>query len=411
MLTGDLVKPRLRALGDKLQIEMLDVRNRYWQKSAQDLIQLFQAHLGKDLGTWEESLRNFEGERLDYVVLRGLAKVLSDAASFQDPSTSIAPVQLREALFQRGPVFEKADLFHPQNRQALLQNMAEQYGLSMMELESSLYADRPSAQILENIGENWSAESLLQRYNLELARAALYWSPSMRVWLYDSFKDFWRYLKLFKLMFEAQAIEGGYFIQLDGPISPFVQTTTRYGRQFAAFLPALFLAQKWRMEAEIRLAQWGTLSYQLNDTVPLVSHFRRSPLYDSRLEADFAGEFSEKFGDARGKWELRREEEVVLLGDTVMIPDFTLIQRETGIQILLEIVGYWHPKYLERKLRKVREARRDNLILLIYEGLNLGQVPLQDLPAEVLYFKKKPVLKDVMVLLEGLHERLLGKQF
>ena len=44
----------------------------------------------------------------------------------------------------------------------------------------------------------------------------------MEVQIYDTFKDFWRYLKLFKLMFEAQPIQGGYHVALDGPISPFV---------------------------------------------------------------------------------------------------------------------------------------------------------------------------------------------
>jgi predicted nuclease of restriction endonuclease-like RecB superfamily len=70
-----------------------------------------------------------------------------------------------------------------------------------------------------------------------VARAALYWSDQMQVQIYDNFKDFWRYLKLFKLMFWAAPIEGGYTVTLDGPISPFVRATTRYGRQFAAFLP------------------------------------------------------------------------------------------------------------------------------------------------------------------------------
>src|SRR2546430_11533838 len=58
-----------------------------------------------------------------------------------------------------------------------------------------------------------------------------------------------RSLKLFKLMFWARALPGaGYAIDLDGPISPFVQATTRYGRQFAAFLPALLLCERWRSE-------------------------------------------------------------------------------------------------------------------------------------------------------------------
>jgi predicted nuclease of restriction endonuclease-like RecB superfamily len=407
MLTADLVKPRLKARGNSLHIEMLDGQSQYWQRSARDLIQLFQAHLGQSLGTWEQALSDYEGERLDYDVLRGLAKVLVDEAQFRSPAVIVPPSQLREQLFQQGPAFEKTDLFHPKSRTMLLTELASIYGMTAAALEATLYADRVQAQVLESVGQEWSSTSLLQRYNLELARAALYWSPAMRVWIYDGFKDFWRYVKLFKLMFEARPIEGGYFVQLDGPISPFVQATTRYGRQFAAFLPALFLLQKWQLEADIRLPQLGKdLRYSLNEKIPLVSHFKRSPLYDSRFESDFAAEFYSKFGDKRGKWELEREAEVLLLGDTVMIPDFRLRHRETGQVILLEIMGFWHPAYLERKLRKVREAKRENLLLLVYEGVNLTGERLQDLPAEVLYFKQKPVLKELMEVVESLHGRL-----
>ena len=78
------------------------------------------------------------------------------------------------------------------------------------------------------------------------------------------------------------------------------------------------------MEAEIRLASLGSepLSYRLDRTTPLRSHFKHSGLFDSRLEADFAAEFEAKFGEKRGQWVLARENEVILLGDTVMIPDF-----------------------------------------------------------------------------------------
>jgi len=38
--------------------------------------------------------------------------------------------------------------------------------------------------------------------------------------------------------------------------------------------------------------------------------------------------------------------------------------------------------------------------LLLYEGLNVSQETLRNVPAEVLYFKNKPVLKDVMAAVE-----------
>ncbi|HRW10440.1 MAG TPA: DUF790 family protein, partial [Caldilineaceae bacterium] len=184
-------------------------------------------------------------------------------------------------------------------------------------------------------------------------------------------------------------------------ISPFVAATTRYGRQLAAFLPALFLSQRWRMWATVRVPHFRQrLVYYLDDSVDLVSHFKASGEFDSRMEANFAAEFHEKFGDQRGHWLLTREDEVILLGDTVMIPDFALTHKKDGRRAVIEIVGFWHPEYLERKIAKAKAANRRDLILLVYEGVNLGKERLQDVPAQVLYFKNKPVLKEVMELVE-----------
>jgi predicted nuclease of restriction endonuclease-like RecB superfamily len=406
VLTGDLVRPRLRKRGSQLEVEML-AANAHWRRSAQDLITLFRQHVDQPRYAWENALTAYEGDRTDYIVLRGLAKVLADEATFTPLDSPFPPGELRERIFARGPVLASVDLFHPQTREDVLQALADALDLTPDDIERLLFADRPAEYLLTDAGPEWTPDALIARYNLELARGVLYWASRMTIDIHDGYKDFWRYLKLFKLMFWASPQpDGGYHVELDGPISPFVQSTTRYGRQFAAFLPALLLGERWQMEAEIRLAQLSDtpVSYRLDHTTPLRSHFKHSGAFDSRMEADFAAEFEAKFGEKRGQWELTREDEVILLDDTVMIPDFALTHRKDGRRAVIEIVGFWHPDYLRRKVEKVRAAQRQNLILLVYEGVNLAENALQDVPGEVLYFKNKPVLKDVMALVEAVAE-------
>jgi predicted nuclease of restriction endonuclease-like RecB superfamily len=406
MLTGELVRPRLRKRGSQVEVEML-AASAPWRRSAADLIALFRQHVDQPRYAWESALTAYEGERTDYIVLRGLAKVLSDEATFAPLDAPLPPDELRQRVFARGPVLAHTDLFHPHTRQDVLQALADEIALTPEHVERLLFSDRPAEYLLTDAGPDWTPDALIARYNLELARGVLYWASRMQIDVHDGYKDFWRYLKLFKLMFWAYPKpDGGYHVELDGPISPFVQSTTRYGRQFAAFLPALLLGERWQMEAEVRLSQFGhePLSYRLDHTTPLRSHFKHSGVFDSRLEADFAAEFEAKFGDRRGQWDLTREDEVILLGDTVMIPDFALTHRKDGRRAVIEIVGFWHPAYLRRKVEKVRAAQRHNLILLVYEGVNLTEQALQDVPGEVLYFKNKPVLKDVMALVEVVAE-------
>jgi len=405
MLTGDLIRPRLRKRGDQIQVDWLP-DNPFWRRSAQDLITLFNRHLHQPRHQWEHALEKYEGERTDYIVLRGLAKVLSDAADITPLAMSLDPEELRRFVFAQGPVFPQTDLFHPQSRQAVLQSSAQELGLTPDQIELFLFADRPIENILAALGPAWTPETLIARYNLELARGVLYWASQLTIDIYDSYKDFWRYLKLFKLMFAASPHpQSGYHVTLDGPISPFVQATTRYGRQFAAFLPALFLCDRWQMDAEIHIQSYDSvLRYHLDQHSALSSHFKKSGEFDSRLEADFAAEFGSKFGETRGHWQLSREDEVILLGDTVLIPDFSFTHRKNGRRAIIEIMGFWHPDYLRRKLEKVRAANRHNLLLLVYEGVNLAKTALKDIPGEVLYFPNKPVLKDVLEAVERVAE-------
>lgn len=403
MLTADLVRPRLRVRGNQLSVEMID-SSIHWLKTAAELLHLLNRQIGQTQGAWEAALEGYIGERMDYTVIRGMAKVIEDQAIFEPTTRIIAPEALRAELFARGPVFEQPDLFHPQSRSDLLDQFAQQLNSTAKLLERMLYADRAAEQILRGLNQPWTPSDVIARYNLELARGVLYWATEMHIDIYDHFKDFWRYIKLFKLMFWATPNpDGGYHVTLDGPISPFVRATTRYGRQFAAFLPALFLGEHWQMRADVQSPlTFGErqLQYTLDHTTPLTTHFKDSGLYDSLLEADFAAEFAEKFGDERGQWLLTREDEVLLLGDTVMIPDFAVTHKRDGRRALIEIVGFWHPNYLWRKVEKVRAANRSDLVLLVYEGVNLTEEKLHGVPGEVLYFKNKPVLKDVMAVIE-----------
>lgn len=407
MLTADLVRPRIRREGLELCIDMLDVQNQHWQQTARELISLFQQHIGLTQNAWERSLEIYEGERIDYIVIRGIAKVLTDAATFSPLETPLPPMQIRERLFRQGPVFALPHLFQAKTRQEIMQEFGAEPGIEVEQLEEMIFADRPGNYRLRDAGPTWSPEELIARYNLELARGVLYWASRMNIEVHDSYKDLWKYLKLFKLMFWIHSQQDGYNIELDGPISPFVSATTRYGRQFAAFLPALLLCKQWRMVAAVQPPQIRTpTAYRLDYTSALRSHFKQSGLYDSRLEADFAHEFEEKFGDKRGQWQLSREDEVLDLGDTVMIPDFALTHKKYGYRILIELVGFWHPDYLRRKVEKLRAAQCQHMLLLVYEHVNLAPEALQDVPGEVIYFKQKPVMKEVMAAVEALAKRV-----
>jgi len=126
MLTAELVRPLLRQRGMELCVNMLESSNTHWQQTANDLLKLFQQHIGHTFYEWETVLEKYEGDRIDYVVIRGLAKVMSGEATFTPRETPLPPPQLRECLFRQGPSFSKPHLFHAKTRLEIMQEVARQ---------------------------------------------------------------------------------------------------------------------------------------------------------------------------------------------------------------------------------------------------------------------------------------------
>lgn len=404
MLKADLIRSRLEFRDGQVWTRPIPA-DYYYMAVANDLTVLFRQYTGRSRGSLAEALRDYEGDSLDYPVIRGLAAILEARATFgSDPP--INPAELRAALFCRGPITSKQDLFSMTTREQVVAETAASYGLMVEQIETALLADLAEEQILLDPGEPMAPGDLIARYNLELARGLLYWAREVRIFIHGGYKDFFKYIKLFKLMYTIRYGDqlGGYHITLHGPISPFVKSTIRYGLQFAKFLPALLLCPRWSMEADVQppgISSRGPLRYTLDDRTELRTHFKASSLFDSQLEADFAAEFEEKYGGINRKWELAREDELILVDDTVMIPDFSFTHRKDGRRALLEIVGYWHPDYLRRKLTKVHQAGRRDLILLVYESANVAEGTFEAASVgEVLTFTRKPVLKEVLAAVE-----------
>lgn len=410
MLKSELIRARLEIHGDQVRPRRLPADYRYLT-IVSELTALFQRHIGRSRGALAEALRDYEGDSLDYPVIRGLAAVLEARSTFAsampgtgDNNPPVNPTDLRATLFRRGPVTVKSDLFSQSTRAQVLAEAATQFGLTPQEVEITLFADLAEEQILLDTGQPIAPGDLIARYNLEVARGILYWAREVRLVVRDNYKDVFKYVKLFKLMHTIRPLDKGYHITLHGPISPFVKSTIRYGVQFAKFLPALLLCQRWQMEADVQppgAQSREPLRYLLDDRTDLRTHFKSSGPFDSQLEADFAAEFEAKYGGVARKWELAREDELIPVGDTVIIPDFSFTHRKDGRRALLEIVGFWHPDYLRRKLAKVREAGRKDLILLVYQSVNVAEGQFEAASAgEVLTFSRKPILKEVLEAVE-----------
>jgi uncharacterized protein len=178
------------------------------------------------------------------------------------------------------------------------------------------------------------------------------------------------------------APDAGAVLDISGPLALF-RHTVLYGRALGSLVPHLAWCQRFRLRAtcllEDRLAD---LQLATGDPIFPSGEPRR---FDSRLEERFAQDFRKVAPD----WDVLREPQPIPVGTRLVFPDFALQHRaERSRRWLVELVGFWTPEYLRRKLALYREARVANLILCIAEDRACAE---EELPAGavILRFRRR----------------------
>jgi uncharacterized protein len=389
MLPSELLLSRRR--GARVRPHRLKPEQEGWAVAVLDVIA---EHRGRTRGELYAALRALEGDSPDYRIVRGLAHRALAEAEFGLALSDPEPEALRHQAFLRA-----AEIGHGETRSAqVLIELGERYELPAETLRDALYADLPDQHVL-NAVPDYTPETLVDRYNLAQAQGLLYSALNLRVVAHRNvpgeYRRLFQRLKFHGLMYAVEGcLEDGYRISVDGPASLFRQTR-RYGIHMAAFLPALLQLNRWELSAEL-LVKGREVAFELASDTALRSHYARPDAYDSLLERRFA----ERWEKLDTPWGLEREVAIIDLKGTVFVPDFAL-RHPDGRVAHVEIVGFWHPDYLRRKLDKVRRAAMPDLILAVSDRLNVGEEQIADLPGPVLWFKGKLEPRRVLALLEA----------
>lgn len=400
MLTSDLLLTRNE--GPYLYPRYIAVDSPRFARMAEELIEIFAAHEGQTRRELTEALNRYAEDSTDYRIQRGLAKLLSDdRCEFIERSVA-PPAEVRQRLFalarENHPVVLHPDLIHPVTKDDILLEVAREYKTEPEQLAWALYADLNENHILTRFDAP-TTEWLLQRYNVALAQALLYRCIQMKLSVFRNipsrYKQLFKFIKFYQLMHTIQGdLDSGYEVLLDGPVSMF-RLSQKYGLQLAVFLPALLLCTRWKMEAEIVQPDGSHRFFPLDESVRLVSHYRDSTMYDSLLERTFA----ERFEEIDSGWQIEREVAIINLKETVFIPDFAF-RHQDGRTALMEIVGFWRPDYLEKKIMKLRRSGRSDMVVAVSADLNVGEEDFKDVPGSVFFFKNRINPKEIITRLE-----------
>jgi predicted nuclease of restriction endonuclease-like RecB superfamily len=400
MLTGKMV--RVRYARDRIIPHYIKTDDPAWMETAERLLELFRGQDGKTRGELDDGQREAFGDDPGQLVHQGLAKLLEDRCEFEVASDH-PPEQLRAAVF-RAAARRRKDAppaaVAAFDRTAVLREVAGELGLAPESVDNGLFADLKSEQRLTKF-KDLTAERLLQRYNVALAQAVLLRSTRVHVVIRDEppqrYRQLLRRVKFHRLVCELERLGPDAFrMHLDGPMSLF-SATNKYGLQLALFLPAVLLCRDFELNADLR---WGPQrkpkTFLVTPGDGLVSHYPEHGMYTPPELAMFVELFRKRVAD----WELTEETELLPLGDGFWAPDFRLIHKESGLVVLLEVLGFWRRSSAEKNLERLRQHVREPFLLAVSDQLHIEEAELEGLPAGIHRFRNMP-LPDEIARLAG----------
>jgi len=385
MLTSDLAINWRR--GDKIVPRLIKTDDAGYLRDAVVLIEIFEEFQGKTRGELESELEDYVGTGTDYRILRGLIKLLTDRCDFETSSVA-APEDIRRKVFLEARKFQPVTP-DSDTKNKVLETVAAAFETDSKKIYEHLYADLSFQQRLISF-ETIAAKDLLDRYNLAQAQALLYKCVEMKIRVAPSdaanYRAIFSSIKRFGLI---HAVVGnalnGYEIRLTGAASLF-HRSQKYGIRMAVFLPALLLCQNWKMSAEVAQKQGGNVFYELTgEQTELKSCYYDEPEYENPDLEKLTKNWEKVSAD---EWQLNENRKVIDLGKTAFAPDLVLVSPR-GEEIYLDVLGFWTPKSLQKRLEEFAAANYTRFILAASQELRGSRdEPLWE-SQNVIFYKTK----------------------
>ncbi len=403
MLPTNLLITRSHA--GKIRPVYVSIDDRYLTL-ANKLIETFRENVGRKKGELLEDLEKFEDLSYDYRLIRGLSTLLERRCRF-DVRSRIDPREARRAVFSEANKYPLVAM--EETKQIVLSKAASAFGISVQQLESSLWSDLDQELIVGEFNPI-VAEELLKQYNMSLTQTLLFKATNLEFWAGSNFRRIFRRIKFLGLMYSVEKEDDLFKVIVDGPMALF-KMTVRYGTSLAKLLPEIVAAGNWRLKAGIvtggrqspRILQLELDSRDVGDVFALPSNkFEETNEFDSSVEEKFARSFN-----ALGTgWRLRREPEPLIAGRNIMIPDFSF--EKDLMKAYLEIVGFWTEDYLTKKIKKLKEVQVRNMIIAVDKSLNCSK--FKALKMEVIFYELEVPLKPIVDYLEDMEEESIAEQ-
>ncbi len=368
MLTKDLL--RVSRAGGGYHPQFADTSR---ERLAARVVGCYQGHVGEPRERLDAALTDIERDSDDFKLVRGFAKLL-DRETTYETRAPVDPGRARGAAFAAA---EAVGVVTESDREEALARAGERLDATPEAVAESLYADREKRQVLADVDARWEPAELVTQYNLSLAQTALFDATEIRVRSTDP-KRVVSAVKRLRLLYEVRRLpdserrrigETDREVVVTGPDALF-RRSRRYGTRFARLLRTVAKTGEWRLEAVVDdrgterdlVLQDGDVSVPEADPVAEMT-------FDSGVEADFATRFQSLDLD----WRLVREPDPIPAGEHVVVPDFAFDWRHGDFRVYFEIMGFWTPEYVAKKLSRLADVDDVEMLVAVDESLGVGE--------------------------------------
>lgn len=303
-------------------------------------------------------------------------------------------------------------------REKVLRWAAEQLGTEVETLEGALFADLRSERAACPMPPGLSPERIALEANLHLVKSWIQRARSVRITAWGNTRALVRQARLHGLICNIrraapvhtgsgpaatiaaaeldalpQIPTEGVDLEVSGPLALFRHTLI-YGRALGALIPRALWCHRFELRAECETGAGAAIAALTVRSGDPLRVGRELPAYDSQLEQLFARDFRKAAPD----WDLVREPRPVESLGSLIFPDFELVHRhDPKRRWLLEIVGFWTPKYLDEKLRKLRAAHLKHVLLCVDQERGCDDADLPE-HAQTLRYKRRIDVQAVLAI-------------
>ena len=358
MLTKDLVRYRVHK--QRIHPQFVDPNSPELLVFAASLLALFAGASGQTRTSLQEQVNDaIAGFPDNVIIARGLEKLLLDRTEFDEDASGDLPVLRSRVFAASGPRLAGGLPEHPED---FRREIADLLGETPEALETQLYQDLPAHQLVLAF-KPLSPEGLLHRYNCAQVQGLLIRSEKLDLEFPESeparLRQLLKSLRFHQLLARiSRTAEGATLVQVDGPLSLFVQTQ-KYGFNLANFFPALLHQPNWNLRAEVQVRKSTTHRLELDSSCGIRSHYRPFLAYVPESLQLLQQSVTTKLPE----WTLEPAADFLALeGEQYCFPDF-LLKHQSGAQVPLELFHGWHTGPLKARLAQLENCPDPPLLL------------------------------------------------